>query len=154
MQAESGVEIFTHCRAMRRAREAQAPWPTIEIEVSILLIQPHLATVCDPGAPRGDTGWQFRSPAVRQRRQHLHDRSVVAEGLAHMGENITIARSKNEAGAQLEGVPAQLVLAVARGLGLLAGSESFSSAQVEEVALPEVSRLVGAALFVDSAGGR
>ena len=66
-----------------------------------------------------------------------------------MGKDVTIAGSEDEAGAQLEGILAQFVLAVAGGFSLLAGSEIFSSAQVEEVALPEVSGLVGAALFVD-----
>ena len=40
-----------------------------------------------------------------------------------MGENVPIAGGKDEAGAQLEGILAQFVLAVPGGLGLFAGGE-------------------------------
>ena len=73
---------------------------------------------------------------IRQSRQHVDNRSVVTEGLAHVGENVPIAGREDEAGAQLERVLAQFVLAVASRLGLLAGGEIIPSEEVEEVALP------------------
>ena len=44
------------------------------------------------------------------------------------------------------------MLTVAGGLSLLAGGEVVPPEEVEEVSLPEVSDLVGAALFVDQQG--
>ncbi len=69
-----------------------------------------------------------------------------------MGENVPIAGGKDEAGAQLEGILAQFMLAVPGGHGLLASGEIVPPAEVEEVTLPEVRGLVRAALFVDQQG--
>ena len=69
-----------------------------------------------------------------------------------MGENVSIAGGEDEAGAQLEGILAQFVLTVAGGLSLLAGGEVVPPEEMEEVSLPEVRDLVGAALFIDQQG--
>ena len=91
-------------------------------------------------------------PEISQRSQHFHDRSVVAESRAHMGEHIPVAWSKDKAGAQLKGVLAQFVLAVTGGLGLLGGGEVVPPEEVEEVGLPEIRDLVSATLFIDQQG--
>ena len=92
------------------------------------------------------------SPEISQRSQDFHDRSVVAESRAHMGEHIPVAWSKDKAGAQLKGILAQFVLTVTGGLGLLAGGEVVPPEEMEEVGLPETRNLVSATLFIDQQG--
>ena len=69
-----------------------------------------------------------------------------------MGEHVPIALGEDEAGAQLEGIAARFVLAVAGGLGCFAGGGIVPPPEMKEVALPEVRGFVGAALFVDQQG--
>ena len=104
------------------------------------------------GEAFGAAPLRSRSSEITQRDQHLHHRSVVAEGLAQMGENVKIAGGKDEAGAQLEGILTQFMLTVAGGHSLLAGGEVAPQEEVEEVCLPQVRDLVGEAFFVDQQG--
>ena len=92
------------------------------------------------------------SPEISQRSQHFHDRSVVAESLAHMSEHIPVTWSKDKAGTQLKGILAQFVLTVAGGRGLLAGGEIVPPEEVKKVGLLEVRDLVSTTLFIDQQG--
>ena len=74
---------------------------------------------------------------------------VVTESLAEVREAIDAAGAEDEAAAELEGVPSELVLAVAGGAGAFAAAKIIAAKNVKQVGGAEISNSVGLALFVD-----
>lgn len=77
---------------------------------------------------------------------------VVAEGLAQVGEAVNVAGAKYKGTAELEGIAAELVLAVAGGLGAAAALEIVAAEEMEEIGFAEVGDFVGLAASVDEEG--
>ena len=69
-----------------------------------------------------------------------------------MDETVDIAGAKYKGAAQLEGIAAEFVLAVAGGFGAFAALEIVAAEEVEEVGFAEVGELVGLAVGVDEEG--
>jgi hypothetical protein len=88
----------------------------------------------------------------RQGGQEGGDGSVVAERLAEVGEAVDIAGAEDETAAQLEGIGAEFVLAVAGGAGALAAFEIVATEEMENVGGFEIGDLVGLAVLVDEQG--
>jgi len=74
---------------------------------------------------------------------------IIAEGLADVGESVDVSWAENEAAAELERVPSQLVLAVAGGFGAGSGGGVFGSEQVKEVRAAQAGGLVRFAIFIN-----
>lgn len=69
-----------------------------------------------------------------------------------MGEAVNIARPENKTSAQLEWIPAELVLRVPCGFGASAGLGIVPSQQVKQVCVFEFHRGIGFAFFVNEQG--
>jgi hypothetical protein len=61
---------------------------------------------------------------------------VVAERLAHVGKQVDMAWTKNEAPAELERIPPKAVLAVASAPGPLPGGSVVCAKEVQEASTP------------------
>ena len=88
----------------------------------------------------------------RQGGQEGGDGSVVAEGLAEVGEAVDIAGAEDKRATELEGIAPEFVLAVAGGAGALAAFEIVASEEMENVGGFEVGDFVGLAVLVDEQG--
>ena len=77
---------------------------------------------------------------------------VVAKSLAEVGEAVDVAGAEDERAAQLEGIEAEFVLAVAGGAGALAVFEIVASEEMENVGGFEIGDFVGLAVLVDEEG--
>ena len=69
-----------------------------------------------------------------------------------MGEAVNIAGTEDESAAELEGIAAEFVLAVAGGAGALAALEIVTSKEMEQVGGFEIGDFVGLAVLVDEQG--
>lgn len=77
---------------------------------------------------------------------------IVAEGSAEMDKQIAMAGCEDEAGAQLEGILSEAMLAVSGGLGACPCPGVIGSKQVEQVGGLQSRGLVGFALGIDQQG--
>ena len=69
-----------------------------------------------------------------------------------MGESVDIAGAEYEGAAELEGIAAEFVLAVAGGAGAFAAFKIVATEEMEEVGFAEVGEFVGLAVIVDEEG--
>jgi hypothetical protein len=83
-----------------------------------------------------------------KRRQQVGSCGVVAKGLAQVGEAVFVAGPEDKTAAQLEGIFAQLVLAMPAGLGALAGNGIVFAEQMEQGGVLETDGPVSLALLV------
>jgi len=66
-----------------------------------------------------------------------------------VGEAIDVARREDEAGAQLEGMGAEFMLAMAGGAGAFAALEVVRASEVREIGDAQCGDFVGLAALVD-----
>ena len=97
----------------------------------------------------GDFGNFGISGNSSNRRQHVFRAGVIAEGLAHVDEDVFIAGREDEAAAELERVFAQAMLLVAGSLRAAAGLHVVSAQKVEQGSVAQFNRFVSFAFFVD-----
>ena len=91
-------------------------------------------------------GWCLR---LRDRLQHVRRRGVIAEGFAHVDEEIFVPRRKNKAAAKLQRIFAQAMLLVSCGLGPFACLQIVFAEKVQQRSMAQADGLVRFALVVD-----
>ena len=69
-----------------------------------------------------------------------------------MGEAVDVAGAEDKGAAELEGVAAEFVLAVAGGFGAAAALEIVAAEEMEKIGFAEVGEFVGLAVGVDEEG--
>jgi hypothetical protein len=79
-------------------------------------------------------------------------RSVIAEGLTRMCEEVIVARSKHEASSELERIRAQLVLASARSFRAFPRHVVVRPKDVKQVRRLQSSDVIRATFFIDQQG--
>jgi hypothetical protein len=87
--------------------------------------------------------------AAIQGGEELRGSGVVAEGFAEVGKAIDVARSEDEAAAELQGIAAEFVLLMAGGAGVLAALEIVTADEVQDIGRGQVGGGVSLTLSVD-----
>src|SRR2546422_9792730 len=90
-----------------------------------------------------------QSPASGQRREKRGGGGVVAEGLADVGVAVNVAGTEDEASAELEGILANPVLAVACGPRPFPGRRVVAAEKMEQGSGSEAHGTIGLPSLVD-----
>ena len=91
----------------------------------------------------------IRGVSARECEQNIRNARVVAKRLADMRETVDIARAKNEACAELEGIFAKFMLTVACGVGASARDSVVATQQVKQVRALQFGGAVRGALHIN-----